>query len=47
MFVRGVIVYGQVLLQTLGYFPVDLFQEGQLFLMSVLSLKKLISEAGH
>lgn len=37
MFVRGVIIHDQVQLQTLGCFPVDLFQEGQPLLMSVLS----------
>jgi hypothetical protein len=37
MLVRGVIVHDQVQLQALGCFPVDLFQEGQPLLMSVLS----------
>ena len=37
MLVRGVIVHDLVQLQALGRFPVDLFQEGQPLLMSVLS----------
>ena len=37
MLVRSVIIYDQVQLEALWCFPIDLFHEGQLLLMLVLS----------